>query len=257
MRASAGNTAEPPMPIGDYALIGISAFIIATISGLSGYGSGLLMPIVLVPLIGPLAVVPVLAVAAVFNNASRLVAFRDRIYWRRAFEMILAAVPFCVLGAGFYTTLSGRGAMFAIGVVLILVVPARHFLLRRPIGMWRSGALMAGAVYGFLIGSTPGAGVILIAILIGMGLTGRSVIATDSLVSLVVGLVKVMTFQTLGFLPWEWWGYALVIGVCGVPGAFLARWLVDRMSLSLQGAVLDGGVVIGGGVLILRGIGVF
>jgi uncharacterized protein len=244
------------MPGIDYLLIGIASFFIATLAGLSGYGTGLMMPLVLIPLIGPQPVVPVLAVAAVFNNASGLAAFRDRIDWRRAFEMILVAVPFCLIGATFYTTLSGREAMLVIGAVLIAIVPARHLLLRRSLGLSRKGTLIAGAVYGLLVGGTPGAGVILIAVLLGSGMTGREVIATDSLVSLVVGFAKVATFQTLGFLPWEWWLYALVIGICGIPGAFIARWLVDRMSLRTQGVVIDIGVVIGGSVLILRGIGV-
>lgn len=242
------------MPIEEYVLIGIAAFVIATLSGMSGYGTGLMMPLVLVPLIGPQPVVPILAVAAVFNNASRLAAFRDRIQWGRAVEMILAAVPFCMLGATFYTTLSGRGAMLMIGAVLIAIVPARRLIMRRTIAMSRGTALAAGAVYGLLVGGTPGAGVILIAILIGTGMAGREVIATDSLVSFVVGLVKVATFQSLGFLPLEWWIYALVIGVCGIPGAFAARWIVDRLSVSVQGTVVDVGVIVGGTILILRGL---
>jgi len=108
-----------------------------------------------------------------------------------------------------------------------------------------------------LIGGATGAGVILIPILLGMGLRGRSVIATDSLVSFVVGIFKVATFQSLGFLPWDWWVCALVIGISGVPGAFVARWLADRMAVHLQDTILDVGVAIGGGVLVLRGLGYF
>lgn len=244
------------MPFAEYALIGAAAFFISTIAGLSGYGAGLLMPFVLIPLIGPQGVVPILAVAALFNNASRLAAFRDRIYWQRAFQLMVTAIPFCLLGASAYTVLSGQGAMLVIGIVLLVLVPARRLLRDRPIGTSRAGALAAGAVYGILIGGAPGAGVILIPILLGMGLRGRSVIATDSLVSFVVGIFKVATFQTLGFLPWDWWVCALVVGGCGVPGAFVARWLADRMAVHLQDSIMDCGVAIGGGVLVLRGLGI-
>jgi len=245
------------MSIAEYALIGSAAFFISTIAGLSGYGAGLLMPFVLIPIMGPQGVVPILAVAALFNNASRLAAFRDRIYWQRAFHLMITAIPGCLLGASAYTLLSGPGVMLMIGIVLLVIIPARRLLRNRPIGTSRAGALAAGAVYGVLIGGATGAGVILIPILLGMGLRGRSVIATDSLVSFVVGLFKVATFQTLGFLPWDWWVCALVIGISGVPGAFVARWLADRMAVHLQDTILDVGVAIGGVVLVLRGLGYF
>ncbi len=243
------------MSASDYAFIGVAAFMVSTIAGTSGYGAGLMMPLFLIPLIGPQGVVPILAVAGVFNNASRLAAFRDRIYWRRVFQLVLTAAPFCLLGAGSYTLLSGNSAMLVIGAILILLVPVRRLLRGSAIGTSSVQTFTFGAVYGFLVGGTPGVGVILIPILLGMGLTGGSVIATDSAVALLVGLVKVATFQSLGFLPWEWWTCALVVGICGIPGAFLARWLTDRMSVNLQSWVLELGILAGGCVLVIRGLG--
>ncbi|HEY8368584.1 MAG TPA: sulfite exporter TauE/SafE family protein [Thermodesulfobacteriota bacterium] len=239
----------------DLVLVGVSAFLTSTIAGLSGYGAGLLMPLVLAPVLGAQAVVPVLAVAALFNNASRLLAFRDQVDWRRAAALVAAAVPTCILGATFYTRLDARQASCVIGLVLLLLVPARRRLGKRLIGGSTAAGVASGAVYGLLIGSAPGAGLVLIPILMGMGLAGRAVVATDSAVSLTVGLVKVSTFQAFGFLPAAWWAAAIVIGLCGVPGAFVARWLGDRLHARVLDGILDAGVVIGGGMLLLRGLG--
>ena len=55
-----------------YALIALASLATSTVGGVTGYGSGLLMPLILTPIIGPAAVVPVLGVAALFNNGSQI-----------------------------------------------------------------------------------------------------------------------------------------------------------------------------------------
>ena len=65
-------------------LIAGVAFIASTIGGVSGYGTGALMPLVLVPIVGPEPVVPIVAISALFNNTSRAAAYRHVVDWRRA-----------------------------------------------------------------------------------------------------------------------------------------------------------------------------
>ncbi len=59
------------------ALIALAATLAAVVGGVAGYGTGLLMPIVLVPIVGPEPVVPIMALAALLINASRVAAFRS------------------------------------------------------------------------------------------------------------------------------------------------------------------------------------
>src|SRR4249919_3790103 len=57
-------------------LIAGTALIASIVGGVSGYGTGALMPLVLVPIIGPEPVVPILSISALLNNASRAFVFR-------------------------------------------------------------------------------------------------------------------------------------------------------------------------------------
>ena len=68
------------------------------VGGLAGYGTGALMPLVLVPLIGAEPVVPIIAISSIFTNISRVayVRYADR---RRALIVIAAAVLTTALGA--------------------------------------------------------------------------------------------------------------------------------------------------------------
>jgi uncharacterized membrane protein YfcA len=49
---------------------GIALFA-SVIGGLAGYGTGALMPLVLVPLVGAEPVVPIIAISSIFTNLSR------------------------------------------------------------------------------------------------------------------------------------------------------------------------------------------
>lgn len=237
------------------ALVGLAAFLVGTLASLAGYGQGLLMPIVLVPLIGAQAVVPVLAVAGLLSNGSRIAAFRDAVDWPVALRLMITATPACLVGATTFTRLDGAQASILIGAFLLTLVPGRRVLKRMVLARGLMVALVGGAIYGFLLGLTPGVGVIIIPILMSMGLSGKAVIATDATLSLVVGLAKVATFQALGAMSPAMWGLALVIGLCALPGAFVARWLMDRLNAQVHEAILDIGVVAGGISLILRGLG--
>jgi hypothetical protein len=60
-----------------------AALIASVIGGLSGYGSGALMPLVLVPILGPAPIVPIIALSSIVSNAGRTTAFHHLIDMRR------------------------------------------------------------------------------------------------------------------------------------------------------------------------------
>lgn len=236
------------------AMIAATALVTQTIGGIAGYGTGLLMPLVLVPLVGAEAIVPVISLSALITNPTRVYIFREHLDWRKAITIAAFAAPTTMLGAWAYTLLSGAGAALVIGSGLILMVPLRRFLARRRFRLSGTGVGMAGALYGFLSGGMTGTGVMLIAMLMAMGLTGLPVIATDALASTVVGLAKSSVFAVAGELPPRLCLVALLIGAMATPGTLIARWLASRLPVQLHEAMIEGTIVVGGLVLIGRAL---
>src|SRR5262249_48897815 len=107
-------------------LIGAMALVASVVGGVAGYGTGALMPLVLVPIVGAEPVVPILSLSALFTNSSRTAAFLPLIDWRRAAIVLVAAVPTCALGAWGYTMLSGAGAALGVGAIVIASGPRRR-----------------------------------------------------------------------------------------------------------------------------------
>lgn len=226
------------------------ALFASIVGGVSGYGTGALMPLVLVPLLGAEPVVPIIAISALFNNSSRVTAFRKYADWRRAGIVIVAAGPTCVLGAWGYTHLSSAGAALAIGGMLILSVPLRRLLRRRELRVGDGGLALGAFGYGVVVGGTAGSGVILLSLLMAAGVEGAAVIATDAAISIVISVVKVSVFGVAGVLTAQVVAFALLIGIVALPGAFLARAFVERMPVHVHTAILDAVVLLGGVFLV-------
>jgi uncharacterized protein len=230
-----------------YAVVGLAAVGASIIGGVAGYGTGLLMPLILVPLIGAQAVVPVIGLSALFTNGSRLAAYWSSFDARKAALVGVAAIPLCMVSAYGYTLLSGPGAALLIGLVLIALVPLRRLMKRRFGALSERGLVAAG-------GGTSGSGVMLLSILMAGGLEGAAVIATDAGVSLLIGVVKTLVFQSAGALPRSSWIMAFVIGTCAIPGAFIARALTRKMSLTTHTLILDAVVILGGSLLVVQAL---
>jgi uncharacterized membrane protein YfcA len=226
------------------------ALFASVIGGLAGYGTGALMPLVLVPLIGAEPVVPIIAISSIFTNLSRATAYLRYVDRRRALIVIAAAALTTALGAYGYTRLTNVGAALVIGTMLISSVPLRRKLKRHDVKISDTG-LGAGAVgYGVMVGGTVGAGVILLSLLMAVGLEGAAVIATDAVVSLVTSVIKISVFGLAGVVTPQVLAFALLIGGVSLPGAFFARIFVERMPVHIHTAILDVAVITGGLVMI-------
>jgi uncharacterized membrane protein YfcA len=231
-------------------LIAAMALFASIVGGVAGYGTGALMPLVLVPVLGPEPVVPIIAISALFNNTWRAIAFQNLIDWRRAMLVGVLATPTCILSAYGYTLLTGKGAAIVIGTMLMLTVPLRYLFKRYVVALDSKGLAVGAVIYGAAVGGTVGAGVILLSILMAAGLQGAAVIATDAVISMIVTSVRMAVFGFSGVIDARVIAFALLIGGVALPGAFVAKAMVARMSLNVHTALLDLVVLIGGAMMI-------
>ena len=231
-------------------LVACVALFASVVGGLAGYGTGALMPLVLVPLIGAEPVVPIIAISAVFTNLSRTAAYLRYADRRRALIVIAAAALTTALGAYGYTRLTNAGAALVIGAMLISSVPLRRLLRRRDIRIGDTGLAVGAVSYGVVVGGTSGSGVILLSLLMAAGLEGAAVIATDAVISVVTSIIKISVFGLAGVVTAQVLAFAVLIGTIALPGAFFARAFVERMPLHIHTAILDVAVIAGGMVMV-------
>lgn len=237
------------------ALACIVALAASTLGGLSGFGTGLILPAFLVPVVGVVNVVPVMAVAMLFNNGSRVVTFRRDVRWDHARRMLALGLPACVAGAYCYTLLSAQWVALLLGVFLLASVPLRRLLRRSELRFSTPVEIAAGAVFGFVNGGVTGAGVLLISILMSVGLAGAALVATDAVVSVIMGLAKVVLFGSLASLDSDLAVVGLLMGCCTTPGAVIARALLRRIPAGVHASFMELVIVAGAVSLLWRAVG--
>src|SRR5476651_2264556 len=104
--------------------------VAGTISGIVGTGSTIMLMPVLVYQYGPKQAVPIMAVAALMSNFSRILAWWREVDWRACAAYSITGIPAAALGARTLLALPARAVDISIGVFLIAMVPVRHWLAR-------------------------------------------------------------------------------------------------------------------------------
>lgn len=228
------------------AAVAVLALAAAVVSGMSGFGTGLILAAALVPLIGIKAVIPVLAVAGIIINAGRFWFYRTHLDRRTLVLVLAASTPFLVLGTWVYSVLDARALGTVLGLAVIAFVPLRRVLHAKKIALGSAGLAVGSGIFGFTMGIATGTGVILVSLLLGAGLATPAVLATDALVSIVLDVCKAALFQRFDLLNTEAFFTGVVIGVATIPGSAIAAWLVGRMGAHLHVLFMEALILVGG-----------
>ena len=232
------------------AVIAVVAIIAAIVGGIGGFGTGIILTAALAPLIGVKNVIPVLAVAGAIINGGRFWFYRASLERRTLALVLVCALPFLVLGTWIYSVLDARAIGTVLGVVVILSVPLRRALNRRRVALGRAGLAVGSSVFGLASGVTSGVGVIMVSLLLGTGMTGQAVLATDALTSVALDLCKAALFQRFALLDAQSITMGIIVGVATIPGSAVAAWLVNRMHAHLHVLFLEGLILVGGASLL-------
>jgi uncharacterized membrane protein YfcA len=90
----------------------------------------------------------------------------------------------------------------------------------------------------------------LVSLLLGAGLAGPAVLATDALTTIALDLCKAALFQRFDLLDAEAATTGVVIGIATIPGSALAAWLVTRLGAHLHILAMEALILFGGTFLL-------
>jgi uncharacterized protein len=220
--------------------------VAGTISGIVGTGSSIMLMPVLVYQYGPKQAVPIMAVAAVMANLSRILAWWREVDWRACAAYSLPGIPAAALGARTLLALPSHAVDIAIGVFLIAMVPMRHWLARHQLKLSLWHLAIGGAVIGYLTGIVVSTGPLSVPLFLFYGLTKGAFLATEAASSLGIYLSKSVTFERFGALTGDIALKGLVAGASLMSGAFIAKRFVLRLEPETFRLVMDAIMVVAG-----------
>ncbi|WP_342722380.1 sulfite exporter TauE/SafE family protein [Bradyrhizobium sp. B097] len=228
----------------------IVGLVAGTISGIVGTGSSIMLMPVLVYQYGPKQAVPIMAVAAVMANLSRILAWWREVDWRACAAYSVTGIPAAALGARTLLALPSRAVDIAIGVFLIAMVPVRHWLAQHRLkaSLWHLA--IGGAVIGYLTGVVVSTGPLSVPLFLFYGLSKGAFLATEAASSLGLYVSKSVTFERFGALTPDIALKGLIAGASLMAGAFIAKRFVLQMKPEAFRLIMDGIMLAAGTALL-------
>src|SRR5580704_9533672 len=228
----------------------VTGLIAGTISGIVGTGSSIMLMPVLIYEYGPKQAVPIMAVASVMANLSRILAWWRDVDWRACAAYSLTAIPAAALGARTLLALPSRAVDISIGVFLIAMVPIRHWLARHQLKIRLWHLALGGAVIGYLTGIVVSTGPLSVPLFLFYGLTKGAFLATEAASSLGIYVSKSVTFERFGALNADIALKGLIAGSSLMAGAFIAKRFVLRLEADHFRLVMDA-IMLAAGISLL------
>lgn len=234
------------LSLGTYLFVLVVGLLAGAVSGVIGTGSSIMLLPVLVFAYGPKQAVPIMALAAVIANLSRVVAWRSEIDWKACAAYAAAGVPAAAIGARTLWVLPAHIVEIGLGLFFLAMIPVRHWLDAKKwrIRLWQLS--VAGGIIGFLTGIVLSTGPLSVPAFTSYGLTKGAFLSTEAASSLAIYISKVVTFRELGALPSEVIVQGLIVGASLMLGTFIAKNIVQRMSIASFRYLLDALLLVSG-----------
>ena len=195
---------------------------------------------------GPKQAVPIMAIAAVMANLSRILAWWREVDWRACAAYSVTSIPAAALGARTLLALPSHTVDIAIGLFLIAMVPLRHWLARHDFKLSLWHLAIGGALIGYLTGIVVSTGPLSVPLFLFYGLSKGAFLATEAASSLGIYLSKSVTFQQFGALTSDVAIKGLIAGSSLMSGAFIAKRFVLRLDPEIFRLAMDGIMLMAG-----------
>ena len=215
------------------------ALTAGTIGGLIGFGSSIMLMPALVLAVGPLEAVPMMAIAGLMANLSRVAVWWREVAWRVAAAFSATAIPAAALGARTFVALDAQKLQLALGLFFLAMIPARRWLLATGFRIGLPGMAAAGAGIGYLSGLVTAVGPINTPFFLAYGLVKGPFVSTEAMASAMMGMAKASVFRSFGALPARTLALGLMVGSAVTVGSWLSKRLMARIDAASFRLLMD------------------
>jgi uncharacterized membrane protein YfcA len=234
----------------EYLFVIAVGLVAGTLSGIVGFGSSIMLMPVLVIAFGPLQAVPIMAIAAIMANLSRIIVWWRDVNWRVCAAYSASAVPCAALGALTLLSLPARIIEAALGVFFIAMIGVRRWMAAHRLRFGLPQLALIGVPVGYLTGVVVSTGPLTAPIFLAAGLVKGAFLSTEAAASLAVYLAKATVFRSFGALPLEIAVKGLITGSTLMAGAFIAKRFVLKMEPDQFRLLMDALMLLSGSTLL-------
>lgn len=232
-------------------LLGCSAFAASTLAAVAGFGGAAVLMPILVLMFGVRDAIPILTVAQLIGNASRVWFNRHELELPLVGWFAIGGVPAAFIGGLLFASAPLSFLIRLLGLFLIITVVYRHVGKASALRLPLRGFAVLGAVLSFLSALLGSIGPIMIPFFLAYGLVKGSLIGTEAFATVVMHVTKLVAYRRVSILTFDSMVIGLALGSIMILGSFVGKkildWLPERLFIMLVETTL---IVAGIGFLI-------
>lgn len=210
-------------------LVAGAAFVAATLAAVTGFGGAAVLLPVLVLFFGVRDAIPILTVAQLVGNGSRVWFNRREVVLPVVGWFALGGVPLALAGGWLFAAAPAHLLTRLLGVFLLVVVVVRRT------GAWKSVPFPTprfaalGAFFSFLSALVGSVGPLMAPFFLAYGLVKGAYIGTEALATVVMHVAKLVAYGGAAILTVHAALVGAALGPVMVAGSWAGKRIVDRL----------------------------
>ena len=235
------------------AVIAAVALVASTLAAVAGFGGAAIMLPILVWAFGIRDAVPILTIAQLIGNLSRVWFNRSELSLPVVGWFALGAVPMAVLGGVVFATAPAAALVRVLGAFLLLTVAYRHTPWGRRGHIGLRGFLPLGAASGFISALVGVVGPFMAPFFLAYGLIKGGYIGTEALATVVMHMTKLGVYGGYDLLGARTVLVGVAIGAVMFLGSYLGKRILERVPERVFPYIIEGVLVAAGLLFVIRG----
>ena len=201
--------------------LGLICWFISTTA--AGGAATILIPIIAF-LLGVQMVAPIISVAALIANPTRVYVFRKSIDWYVILYLLPGSIIGAIFGAWSFAQTDSQIIQIILGLFLICyALKSKLMKAKSLIKMKLSWFFPLGLTVSFLSGLVGATGPIYNPFMLDYGITKECLIGTKAVNSLIMQITKLISYGFFGVFTIQIGTYGIALGCGAIIGVFLAR----------------------------------
>ncbi|MDA8204389.1 MAG: sulfite exporter TauE/SafE family protein [Chloroflexi bacterium] len=231
----------------------VASFVAATIAAVAGFGGAAVLLPVLVAAFGVRDAIPILTVAQLIGNASRVWFNRRELDLHVVGWFAIGAIPLAFVGGLLFAAAPLSSLTRLLGAFLLLTVAWRHLRPGPPRRPPLRSFTLIGAFFSFLSALLGSVGPLMAPFFLAYGLVKGAYIGTEALSTVVMHITKLVAYGEASVLTLHSLAIGIALGPIMIAGSAVGKRIVDRLPEAAFVAIIEGVLVIAGLAFLIGG----
>ncbi|MDA1258810.1 MAG: sulfite exporter TauE/SafE family protein [Chloroflexi bacterium] len=241
------------MEILQIAAVVAGALAASTVAAVAGFGGAVVLLPILVWAFGVQDAIPVLTVAQLIGNSSRVWLNRSELSLPVVRWFAMGAVPTAILGGLIFATAPADALVRILGAFLLLTAAYRHTSFGKHTHIGLRGFLPLGGVSGAISALVGTAGPIMAPFFLMYGLVKGAYIGTEASAAVVMHVTKLGVYGGYALLELRTALAGVGIGLVMTVGSFAGKRILTRLPEAHFANVIEAVLITAGLLFVIRG----